>query len=98
MIILLVSCCSLQDKLFLVLNTRLDLLFKKYRINLIILDSIAGPLRTDNESVDRRARSALIHKLGYDLNMAARKFKTPVVVINQVHTSLEMPSHNIIGK
>ena len=71
-----------------VLNTRLELLHKKYRINLIILDSIAGPLRTDSESADRRERSTMIHKLGYDLNMAARKFKAPVVVINQVDTYL----------
>ena len=34
------------DQLFVVLETRLELLSKSYRINLIVLDSIAGTLRS----------------------------------------------------
>lgn len=66
------------------LKIRLDAISRKYLITIVVLDSVAGILRAENEANDRLKRSKQIHKIGFELSNAARKHKTPFVVINQV--------------
>jgi hypothetical protein len=74
-----------------VLKTRLDAISRKFLITIVVLDSIAGILRAENEVNDRLKRSKQIHKIGFELSNAARKYNIPFVVINQVkeQTSIE---------
>ena len=53
-------------------------------VTLMIVDSIAGPIRAEYEADSRRERISSIHKLGYLLNGIARKMGIPVIVTNQV--------------
>lgn len=54
------------------------------RLSLMIVDSIAGPIRAEYEDNSRKERVSSIHKLGYLLNNIARKKSIPVIVTNQV--------------
>lgn len=68
-----------------VLRIRLNTISSKYRITIVVLDSVAGILRSENETNDRLKRSKQIHKMGYEIGEAARKYQLPFIVINQVH-------------
>ena len=51
---------------------------------LMIVDSIAGPIRAEYEADLRKERISSIHKLGHLLNCIARKLSIPIIVTNQV--------------
>jgi hypothetical protein len=66
---------------------------------LIVLDSVAGAIRAEAEvGMDRRSRSCLIRRVGYELSAAARVFDAPVVVINQVGTQGPMSRSRVFQR
>ncbi len=54
-------------------------------MRLLVIDSIAGPLRSEFESDQRKERFQVLHRIGYLLNAISRKYNIPVVVTNQVN-------------
>ena len=54
------------------------------KLDLIVIDSIAGAFRSEFESDKRDLRAHSIHKLGVLVNKIARDFSIPIVVTNQV--------------
>lgn len=74
-----------QDELLYTLDRGMNLIAQRHgTIQLVVLDSVAGALRSETENFDRKSRSTLIHQIGYELNLAARRFNAPVLVLNQV--------------
>ena len=59
-------------------------LTKQVNVGLVVIDSIAAPIRSEFELKDSRERTLAIHKVSYTLNMLARKLNTPIVLLNQV--------------
>ena len=63
-------------------------LAQQVKLGLIIIDSIAAPIRAEFEMKESRERTLAIHRLGSVLNSVARKIKVPIVVLNQVNSRL----------
>ena len=53
-------------------------------LDLVIVDSVAGPLRSEFEAGQKRERAREIHKMGFHLNKISRTLNIPVLVTNQV--------------
>ena len=66
------------------LETKIDLLAKQVVIGLVVIDSIAAPIRSEFEMKDSRERNLAIHKVGNAINKLARKLNAPLVLLNQV--------------
>ena len=66
------------------LETKIDLLAKQVAIGLVVIDSIAAPIRSEFEMKDSRERNLAIHKVGNAINKLARKLNAPIVLLNQV--------------
>ena len=66
------------------LETKIDLLAKQVVIGLVVIDSIAAPIRSEFEMKDSRERNLAIHKVGNAINKLARKLNAPIVLLNQV--------------
>ena len=67
------------------LENKIPHLAKQYTVGLIVIDSIAAPIRSEFEMNDTKERTLAIHKVGRTLNMVARMLKAPVVILNQVN-------------
>ena len=67
---------------------------KVFKLDLIIVDSIAGPLRSEFEKDKKFARSKQIHQIGFRLNQLARTLKIPVLVCNQVTAVIDQKQTN----
>ena len=63
-------------------------LAQQVKLGLIVIDSIAAPIRAEFEMKESRERTLAIHRLGSVLNSVARKIKVPIVVLNQVNIRL----------
>jgi translation initiation factor 2 gamma subunit (eIF-2gamma) len=59
-------------------------------LSLIIVDSIAGPLRSEFEAEFKRERATMIHKMGYLLNNISRTLNIPILITNQVRRIKKM--------
>ena len=59
-------------------------LAKQVKLALIVIDSIAAPIRAEFEMKESRERTLAIHRLGSVLNSVARKINVPIVILNQV--------------
>lgn len=59
-------------------------LTKQVNVGLVVIDSIAAPIRSEFELKDSRERTLAIHKVSNTLNMLARKLNAPIVLLNQV--------------
>ena len=64
------------------------------QIDLLIVDSVAGALRSEFESDKRKQRSLSIHKLGVILNKISRDLSIPIVVTNQVTAVIDQKQEN----
>ena len=67
---------------------------KIMQLDLIIIDSIAGALRSEFESNQRDFHAHSIHKLGVILNKIARGLSVPIVVTNQVTSVIDQKQEN----
>ena len=67
---------------------------KVLQLDLIIVDSVAGPLRSEFESGQKRERAREIHKMGFHLNKISRKLNIPVLVTNQVTAVISQKQTN----
>ena len=67
---------------------------KVFKLDLIIVDSIAGPLRSEFEKEKKFVRSKQIHQIGFRLNELARTLKIPVLVCNQVTAVIDQKQTN----
>ena len=70
------------------LETKTLRLAQQVKLGLIVIDSIAAPIRAEFEMKESRERTLAIHRLGSVLNSMARKIKVPIVVLNQVNSML----------
>ena len=59
-------------------------LTKQVKVGLVVIDSIAAPIRSEFELKDSRERTLAIHKVSNTLNILARKLNAPIVLLNQV--------------
>ena len=66
------------------LEKKVDRLANQVKIGLIVVDSIAAPIRAEFEMNESRDRTIAIHRIGSVLNSLARKFEIPIVILNQV--------------
>ena len=66
------------------LETKIALLAKQVVIGLVVIDSIAAPIRSEFEMKDSRERNLAIHQVGNAINKLARKLNAPIVLLNQV--------------
>ena len=66
------------------LEYKIDLLAKQVDIGLVVIDSIAAPIRSEFEMKDAKERNLAIHKVGNKINKLARKLNSPIVLLNQV--------------
>ncbi|XP_058795276.1 DNA repair protein XRCC3-like [Phymastichus coffea] len=63
---------------------RLPQLLSKYKIKLIVIDSIASTYRVEYESDNLKNRAKSLRNLGYHLHKLANKYDITVVCINQI--------------
>ena len=70
------------------LDKKIYQLAKQVSIGLIVVDSIAAPIRSEFEMKESRERTLAIHRVGRTLNVLARKLDAPVVLLNQVQMLL----------
>ena len=66
------------------LEKKINHLSKQVDIGLVVVDSIAAPIRSEFEMKESRERTLAIHKVGKTLNALARKLDAPVILLNQV--------------
>ena len=66
------------------LENKLYHLTKQLNLALVVIDSIAAPIRSEFETKESRERTLAIHKVSSTLNMLARKLNAPIVLLNQV--------------
>ena len=64
------------------------------KLDLIVIDSIAGAFRSEFESDKRDLRAHSIHKLGVLVNKIARDLSIPIVVTNQVTAVFDQKQEN----
>lgn len=64
------------------------------KLDLIIIDSIAGALRSEFEEDKRDKRAHLIHKLGNLLHDLANNLNIPIIVTNQATAVIDQKQHN----
>ena len=60
-------------------------LAKQVKLGILVIDSVAAPIRAEFETKESRDRTIAIHRLGSVLNTIGRKLSIPVVVLNQVN-------------
>ena len=60
-------------------------LAKQIKLGILVIDSVAAPIRAEFETKESRDRTIAIHRLGSVLNTIGRKLNIPVVVLNQVN-------------
>ena len=60
-------------------------LAKQIKLGILVIDSVAAPIRAEFETKESRDRTIAIHRLGSALNTIARKLNISVVVLNQVN-------------
>jgi len=79
---------------FEVLENNVPEMAKIMQLDLIVIDSIAGALRSEFESNQRDFRAHSVHKLGVILNKMARGLSIPIVVTNQVTAVIDQKQEN----
>ena len=57
---------------------RNQIISSKLQLNLIVIDSLAGPLRSEFENVERIQRAKQIHKIGQILHQLSRILNVPI--------------------
>lgn len=57
---------------------RNQIISSKLQLNMIVIDSLAGPLRSDFENVERIQRALQIHKIGQILHQLSRILNVPI--------------------
>ena len=57
---------------------RNQIISSKLQLNMIVIDSLAGPLRSDFENVERMQRALQIHKIGQILHQLSRILNVPI--------------------
>ena len=67
------------------LEKKFYLLAKQIKLGILVIDSVAAPIRAEFETKESRDRTIAIHRLGRVLNTIARKLSIPIVVLNQVN-------------
>ena len=60
-------------------------LAKQVKLGILVIDSVAAPIRAEFETKESRDRTIAIHRLGSVFNTIARKLNISVVVLNQVN-------------
>ena len=60
-------------------------LAKQIKLGILVIDSVAAPIRAEFETKESRDRTIAIHRLGSVLNTIAHKHNISVVVLNQVN-------------
>ena len=60
-------------------------LARQVKLGMIVIDSIAAPIRAEFEMKDSRERTLAIHRLGKVLHSVARELNVTVVILNQVN-------------
>ena len=60
-------------------------LAKQIKLGILVIDSVAAPIRAEFETKESRDRTIAIHRLGSVLNTIGRQLTIPVVVLNQVN-------------
>jgi len=61
------------------------------KVGLIVIDSIAGPLRSEYTGDNWKEKTATIHKIGTLITNLARNYNVPVVIVNQVTAYIDQP-------
>lgn len=56
-------------------------------LRLVVIDSIAGPIRSGDLENDVKERNVALHRLGSSLHSLAFKLNIPILVANQVATN-----------
>ena len=79
---------------FELIDTQIMDLCKVFQLDLIMVDSIAGPLRSEFEKDKKFARAKQIHRIGFRLNELARILNIPVLVCNQVTAVIDQKQMN----
>jgi len=79
---ILVDTVTDLDDLLECLTVKVGKTSKSFKLTLIVVDSIAAPLRS--EDLSARDRANHVHKLGQALHQLASSLQVPVVVANQV--------------
>ncbi len=79
---------------FTVLESNIPDLAKTFKLDLIIIDSIVGALRSEFEHDKREKRVQAIHKLGTLLHAISRKLQIPIIVTNQVTALIDQKMQN----
>ena len=57
---------------------RNQIISSKLQLNMIVIDSVAGPLRSEFENVERLQRAIQIHKIGQILHQLSRILNVPI--------------------
>ena len=59
-------------------SLRNQIISSKLQLNMIVIDSVAGPLRSEFENVERIQRAKQIHKIGQILHQLSRILNVPI--------------------
>jgi len=73
------------------LENRIPQMAAHNNIVLIVIDSIAGPLRSEYMGDNWKERTATLHKVGSIISTLARNLKIPIVIVNQVTAYIDQP-------
>ena len=68
-------------------NERLPVLFSKFNVKLIVIDSIAALFRSEFSSMESKQRAKKLNYLASALRNLGDKHGIPIVCINQVNYS-----------
>lgn len=84
---------QISDLIMLVdcLDTKIPQMITNSKISLIVLDSIAGPLRSEFTGDDWKEKITTIHKIGTAITKLARQLDVPIIVVNQVTAYIDQP-------
>lgn len=77
-----------------VIESAIPELARIVQLDLIIIDSIAGALRSEYEEDKRDKRAHLVHKLGNLLHQLAWSLDIPIIVTNQATAVIDQKQHN----
>jgi len=85
---ILVHSLTSLDEFLDCLHVRLPKLAENYSLNLIVIDSVAAPLRSE-EHTSGKERSQWIHTIGRAIHTLAVNFNVPVIMANQVSAVID---------
>lgn len=79
------------NMLFDCLDNKIPQMLEHKKITLVVIDSIAGPLRSEYIGDDWKERTTTVHRLGSTISNIARKVNVPVIIVNQVTAYMDQP-------